>query len=223
MSAGGEPARAPVRIDFVSDVVCPWCAVGLASLAQALARLGGEVQAEIHFQPFELNPHMPPEGESTAEHIKRKYGLSDAQLAENQARICQRGAELGFTFAPNGRSRIVNTFDAHRLLHWAGVEGRQLELKHALLRACFTDDRDVSDHATLAAIAGSAGLPEDRAREILAADTYAADVRAAEQMFQRAGISAVPAVILNRKHLISGGQPVEVFEGALREVVGEGS
>ena len=213
----------PMRIDFVSDVVCPWCAVGLAALEQALERIGDDVQAEIHFQPFELNPQMPPEGEPTAEHLRKKYGLTDAQLAENQERIRQRGAELGFTFAKGGRSRIVNTFDAHRLLHWAGIEGRQAALKHALLRACFTDDRDVSDHDTLSTIASSVGLPEDRAREILASDTYAADVRAAEQMFQRSGINAVPAVIINQKHLISGGQPVEVFERALREVAAGGS
>ena len=208
-----------MRIDFVSDVVCPWCAIGLAALGQALQRIGGDVQAEIHFQPFELNPQMGPEGEPTTEHLRKKYGLTDAQLIENQGRIRQRGAELGFTFAEGGRSRIVNTFDSHRLLHWAGIEGQQVQLKHALLSACFTDDHDVSDHDTLAAIAASVGLPEARAREILASDTYAAEVRAAEQTFQRAGITAVPAVIINRRHLISGGQPVEVFERALREMV----
>lgn len=211
-------AGVPMRIDFVSDVVCPWCAIGLAALEQALELIGDDVRAEIHFQPFELNPQMPPEGEPTAEHLKKKYGLADAQLAENQERIRARGAELGFTFAKGGRSRIVNTFDSHRLLHWAGIEGRQSALKHALLRACFTDDRDVSDHDTLAAIASSVGLPEDRAREILASDSYAADVRAAEQSFQRSGISAVPAIIINQKHLISGGQPVAVFERGLREI-----
>ncbi|GAA4869467.1 DsbA family oxidoreductase [Luteimonas vadosa] len=208
----------PMRIDFVSDIACPWCAVGLASLEQALERIGGDIRAEIHFQPFELNPHMAPEGEDTAEHIKNKYGLDDAQLAENQARIRERGAELGFTFHPEGRRRIVNTFDAHRLLHWAGIEGRQSELKHALLRAYFTDRQDVSDHDTLLRIASEVGLPGDQARDILASDRYAAEVRAAEELFQRSGINAVPSVILNRRHLVSGGQPVEVFERALREV-----
>ncbi|MBA3486105.1 MAG: DsbA family oxidoreductase [Lysobacter sp.] len=218
MSAGGVP----LRIDFVSDVVCPWCAIGLAALEQALERIGDDVHAEIHFQPFELNPQMSPEGEPTGEHLKKKYGLSDAQLVENRQRIRERGAELGFTFAMAGRSRIVNTFDAHRLLHWAGIEGRQSELKHALLRACFTDDRDVSNHETLVAIASSVGLPETQARAILATDTYAADVRAAEQMYQRSGINAVPAVIINQQHLISGGQPVEVFEQALRKIAAGG-
>ncbi len=217
------PANLPVplRIDFVSDVVCPWCAVGLASLEQALARLGDDVQAEIHFQPFELNPQLGPEGEGIAEHLRKKYGLSEAQLEENQERIRQRGAELGFTFNMEGRRRVVNTFDSHRLLHWAGIEGRQFALKHALLVAYFTEGRDVSDHATLVDLAAAAGLPAERARALLASDEFANEVREQEQLFQRMGISGVPAVIINRRHLVSGGQPVEVFERALREIAAQ--
>ena len=211
-------ATVPMRIDFVSDIACPWCAVGLASLEQALGRIGDDIQAQIHFQPFELNPDMGPEGEDAADYMRNKYNLTEAQRAENLENIRQRGAELGFTFHPEGRSRIVNTFNAHRLLHWAGIEGRQLELKHALLRAYFTDREDVSDNDTLLRILGDVGLPQAQAREILESDRYAEDVRAAEQMFQRSGINAVPSIILNQKHLISGGQPVEVFERALREV-----
>ena len=207
-----------LRIDFVSDVVCPWCAIGLASLERALQRLQGEVAVDIHFQPFELNPQMPPEGESIAEHLQRKYGMSDMQLAENQERIRARGAELGFVFDFNARSRIWNTFDAHRLLHWAGLEGKQLEFKQALLRAYFSEGRNVSDHAMLAAIAADAGLDAERARAILASGEYAGEVREAEQFFLHNGINGVPAVIIERKHLISGGQPVEVFEQALREI-----
>ena len=207
-----------LRIDFVSDVVCPWCAIGLTSLDEALRRLDGVVAADIHFQPFELNPQMPPEGESIAEHLQRKYGMSDAQLAENQERIRQRGAELGFAFDFNARSRIWNTFDAHRLLHWAGLEGRQSELKHALLRAYFSEGRNVSDRDTLVAIAAGAGLDAARARDVLDSGEYAAEVREAEEFFRRNGINGVPAVIVERKHLISGGQPVEVFERALREI-----
>ncbi len=211
-------AAVPLRIDFVSDVVCPWCAVGLASLEQALQRLQGEVAAEIHFQPFELNPQLSAEGEGIGEHLQRKYGLSEAQMAENQERIRLRGAELGFAFDFNSRSRIVNTFDAHRLLHWAGIEGQQSALKHALLRGYFTEGRNVSDHDTLVAIAASVGLDAERARAILGSDEFAAEVREAEQFFQRNGINGVPAVIIERKHLVSGGQPVEVFERALREI-----
>ena len=210
-----------LRIDFVSDVVCPWCAIGLTSLEQALLRLDGEVRAELHFQPFELNPQLPAEGEGIAEHLQRKYGLSDAQLADNQERIRQRGAELGFAFDFNARSRIWNTFDAHRLLHWAGLEGRQRVLKHALLRAYFGEGRNVSDRDTLVAIAEGAGLDAERARAILASDDYADDVRAAEQFFLRNGINGVPAIIIERKHLISGGQPPEVFERALRQIAAD--
>lgn len=207
-----------LRIDFVSDVVCPWCAIGLTSLEQALQRTQGEVAADIHFQPFELNPQLPAEGEGIDEHLQRKYGMGQAQLAENQERIRARGASLGFVFDFNARSRIWNTFDAHRLLHWAGIEGGQRALKHALLQAYFSEGRNVADHATLIDIASDAGFDAARAQAILASGEYAAEVREAEQFFTRNGISGVPAVIIERKHLVSGGQPVEVFERALREI-----
>lgn len=209
-----------LRIDFVSDVVCPWCAVGLASLEQALRQLQGEVEAEIHFQPFELDPNMPAGGMDVAGNLKRKYGMSDAQLAENQARIRDRGAELGFSFDFNARSRTWNTFDAHRLLHWAAAEApeRQLPLKRALLVANFSEGRDISDHAVLAEVAAGAGLDAQRASAVLAGGEFADAVRDAEKFFQGLGISSVPAVIVERKHLISGGQPPEVFERALREL-----
>ena len=207
-----------LRIDLVSDVVCPWCAIGLASLEQALQRLAGKVSVELHLQPFELNPQLPAEGEAIDEHLQRKYGMGAAQLAENQERIQQRGAELGVVIDFNARSRIWNTFDAHRLLHWAGLEGRQLDLKRALLRAYFAEGRNVSDHAVLVEAAASVGLDANAARGILASDAHADDVRAAEQFFQKLGISGVPAFIIERKHLISGGQPPEVFERALLEI-----
>ena len=214
-----------LRIDFVSDVVCPWCAVGLASLEQALRQLQGEVEAEIHFHPFELDPNMPAGGMDVAENLKRKYGMSDAQLAENQARIRDRGAELGFSFDFNARSRTWNTFDAHRLLHLAAAEApeRQLPLKRALLVANFSEGRDISDRAVLAEVAAGVGLDPERAGAVLAGGEFADAVRDAEKFFQGLGISSVPAVIVERKHLISGGQPPEVFERALREIAaGEG-
>ncbi|MGH8085689.1 MAG: DsbA family oxidoreductase [Lysobacter sp.] len=211
----------PLRIDFVSDVSCPWCAVGLKSLQQAIDKVGDEVAVELHFQPFELNPQMAPEGEDSNEHLARKYGASAEQLAQNREVLRQRGAALGFDF--NQRSRVYNTFDAHRLLHWAGEQGpaSQLALKQVLLRAYFTDDRDVSSHAVLAAVAGEAGLDVDAARQVLDSDRYASEVRAREQLYQGRGITAVPSVILNDRHLIQGGQPVELFEQALRKVAAE--
>ncbi len=218
-----ESPRSPtqLRIDFVSDVVCPWCAIGLASLERALERTRGEVEADIYFQPFELNPQLGAQGEDAVEHLQKKYGMSAAQVADNQDMIRQRGAELGFTFDMERRRRTCNTFDAHRLLHWAGEAGPQRELKHALLRAYFTEGRDVSDHATLVDIAAGVGLPANRAREILGSDVYADDVRTAERFFLQHGVQAVPAVIIERKHLISGGQPVGVFEQALRQIAAD--
>lgn len=208
----------PLRIDFVSDVVCPWCAIGLASLEQALQSVQREIAVELQVQPFELNPQMGPAGEDIAAHLQAKYGMDEAQLAVNQERLRARGAELGVVFDPARRRRIHNTFDAHRLLHWAGDEGRQLDLKRALLRAYFTDGRDVSDHATLVEIATGVGLPAERARAILCSNEFAAEVRTVEQFFLQAGVSGVPAIIIDRRHLISGGQPPEVFEQALRQI-----
>ena len=211
-------AKPTIRIDFVSDVVCPWCAVGLASLERALERIGGGIDVDLHFQPFELNPNMPAEGEDATAHLVAKYGLTREQLEQNRATIRARGADVGFTFGERGR--IVNTFDAHRLLHWAGTLGarEQRALKHALLQAYHGDARDVSDHAVLVAIAESVGLDGARARAILASDEFADVVRSQERYFTDRGIHGVPAVILDERHLISGGQPVEVFEQALRRV-----
>jgi predicted DsbA family dithiol-disulfide isomerase len=214
-------ARATLKIDFVSDVSCPWCAIGLKSLEQAIDRIGDEVSFDLHFQPFELNPQMPPEGQDATEHLVQKYGSTPEQLAANREMIRARGAALGFTFNP--RNRVYNTFDAHRLLHWAALEGRasELALKQALLRACFTEGVDVSAHAELARIAGEAGLDADRAKGILESDEFADDVRRQEQRYLDNGIHSVPAVIINDRHLISGGQPVEVFERALRQIAAE--
>jgi len=209
---------ASLRIDFVSDVSCPWCAVGLASLEQALRRLDGTVQAEIHLQPFELNPHLPAEGEDATEHLMHKYGIDAAQVEANRAVIRERAAAVGFTFNMGRGSRVYNTFDAHRLLHWAELEGRHLALKKALLRAYFTDGEDVASPEVLVRLAGEAGLDRDEARRVLESDRFADEVRAQEQFFQQRGIRSVPATIVNGAHLIPGGQPPEVFEQALREI-----
>ena len=213
---------ATLKIDFVSDVSCPWCVIGLRALEQALDNVSDAARADIHFQPFELNPQMPPEGQDIAEHIAQKYGSTAEQLARNQENIRARGEALGFTFNMEKRSRIYNTFDAHRLLHWAELEGRQPELKRALFAAYFTEGRNPSDRDVLVEVAARAGLDSVRAREILESGDYANDVRAREQFYGQAGIHAVPSVIVNDKYLIQGGQPVEVFEQALRKIAAEG-
>ncbi len=211
---------ATLKIDFVSDVSCPWCAIGLAALEQALERVGAGVQAELHFQPFELNPQMGPEGQDVGEHLTQKYGSTPQQQAQIRETIRLRGEAVGFSFRREGRGRIWNTFDAHRLLHWASLEGaaKQHALKKALLQAHHGRGESPASVDVLAAAAASAGLDEARARAILAGDEYAAEVRAQEQFYLNAGIHSVPAIIFNDQHLISGGQPVEVFEQAIRQL-----
>jgi predicted DsbA family dithiol-disulfide isomerase len=207
-----------IKIDFVSDVSCPWCAVGLSSLEQALARLDGEVEAAIHLQPFELNPDMPPEGQDTVQRLSLKYGMTPEDVRRNGEAITARGREVGFTFNMDKRSRTYNTFDAHRLLHWAGLEGHQLELKHALLKAYFTDGEDPSAPEVLVRLCGECGLDGQRAREIIGSDEYAAEVRERERFYAEQGIHSVPSIIINDRHLIQGGQAPDVFERALRRI-----
>jgi predicted DsbA family dithiol-disulfide isomerase len=205
-----------MKIDLVSDVACPWCAVGLNALEEALRRIGPEVPVTLHFQPFELNPQMPPEGEDAVEHLSRKYGASPEQLAATRATLRQRGAEVGFQFGE--RPRVWNTFDAHRLLHWAGLEGKQRELKHALLKAYHTDAQNPGAPEVLLRLCGEVGLDVERARAILDSDEYGLQVRERQHYYQRAGIHSVPAVIIDDRHLITGGQPPETFERALRQL-----
>ncbi|MBB3220799.1 DsbA family oxidoreductase [Pseudoduganella umbonata] len=211
-------ATTPVRIDFVSDVSCPWCAIGLKSLETALSRIP-EAAVEFHVQPFELNPDMGREGQDITEHIAEKYGSTPEQQEQSREMIRQRGAAVGFTFAMDKRGRIYNTFDAHRLLHWAEEAGRQKELKHALFEAYFTNGEDPSSHDVLLRAAGQAGLDRPAAQQVLASGQFADEVRTLEQYWQQAGIRSVPAVVINQRHLISGGQPPDVFEGALRQIL----
>jgi predicted DsbA family dithiol-disulfide isomerase len=207
-----------IRIDYVSDVACPWCAIGLHGLEEALRRTAGVVQAQIHFQPYELNPDMRPDGENIDQLLGSRYGGGAGQLAKMREGVRARAAEVGFEFNQSATSRVYNTFDAHRLLHWAETLGRQRELKHALFRANFTDNANVSDHAVLVEIAAAAGLDADAAREVLAEGRYAAAVRAAEKLWQARGIEGVPAIVIDEEWVIQGGQPPEAFEQALREI-----
>jgi predicted DsbA family dithiol-disulfide isomerase len=209
-----------MKIDFVSDVACPWCAVGLFALEEALRRVGPELVVDMSFQPFELNPHMPPEGEDAVEHLSRKYGASPEQLAQTRATLRQRGAEVGFVFGE--RPRVWNTFDAHRLLHWAGLEGRQRELKHALLAAYHTHAQNPGAQDVLLRLCAEVGLDVERARAILSGDAYADAVRERERHWQALGIHSVPSIVIDERHLIQGGQPPESFERALRQLAAQG-
>lgn len=231
-TAPQTPTQAPLKtlkIDFVSDVVCPWCVVGLGGLETALERLEPEgIAADIAFQPFELNPQIAPEGENIVEHIGRKYGSTPEQSAANREAIRARAAEVGFDMRMGPDSRIWNTFDAHRLLHWAreaapqeNGESRQKALKHALFTAHFTENKNITDAGVLTQAAETAGLDRAEAAEVLASGRYAQAVRQAEELWRSRGINSVPAVVVEGKYLISGGQPASAFEQALRQIAKE--
>jgi predicted DsbA family dithiol-disulfide isomerase len=211
----------PVRIDFVSDVVCPWCALGATALEQAIENLAGEVAVELTFKPFELNPDMPAEGEHGVKHMMRKYGRSAQEVASRNEMVIARGEAIGFHFDLEKRSHFYNTFDAHRLLLWAVKEGRQIELKKVLLKAYFADGQNPSDHETLVRLAGEAGLSTTRAREVLATGMFAIEVRELESFYRERGINSVPAMVLNGRQLVSGSQSVEQYEEVLRQMARE--
>ncbi|WP_223488544.1 DsbA family oxidoreductase [Pseudomonas sp. A-RE-19] len=209
---------ASVTIDFVSDVVCPWCALGATALEQAIENVAGEVSVELTFKPFELNPDMPVEGENAVEHLMRKYGRSAEEVAAGKAMQIARGEAIGFKFDLEKRTHFYNTFDAHRLLLWALQEGRQIALKRALLRAYFAAGQNPSDHQTLVRLAAEAGLDAERAGEVLASGAFANEVRELEAFYRERGINSVPAMVLNGRHLVSGSQSVEYYEQMLRQM-----
>lgn len=207
-----------LRIDIISDVSCPWCIIGYKGLEQALNTLSADIQADIEWHPFELNPMMPPEGQEIVEHITQKYGISVEQSEKNRAMIRERGLDVGYEFGNRGGGRIYNTFDAHRLLHWAKTQGKQTELKLALFDLYFQQEGNPSDHTQLLETAKKVGLDVDAAKAVLNSEQYAAEVRQEQQMNQQMGIQSVPAVIVDRKYLISGGQPPKAFEEALKDI-----
>jgi predicted DsbA family dithiol-disulfide isomerase len=209
-----------VRIDIISDVMCPWCVIGYRGLVKALEQLEGELEADIHWQPFELNPNMPQQGQDLGEHIAEKYGSTPEQSQQNRDHITQLGAKLGFEFNFTAAQRILNTFNAHQLLHWAGDSSDlQTELKTALLDAYFTQGRDVSDNDVLVTIADEVGLDADFARNLLNNQVYAGDVRALQEQWRQLGVTAVPSFIVDEKYIISGGQPPEAFVQNLRQMI----
>jgi predicted DsbA family dithiol-disulfide isomerase len=217
--AGSAAMARHMKIDFVSDIMCPWCIIGLRGLEEALERIRDVATADITFRAFELNPNMPREGENMREHVGRKYGASPEQSAKSRTMIKARAASVGFTFASSDESRVWNTFDAHRLLHWAEKQGHQSELKHRLFVAVFTEQRDVSDRDVLVDCAADAGLDADEARTVLESGAYSDEVRAEEHYYRSRGINSVPSIILDDTYLITGGQTADAFEQTLRQIV----
>lgn len=207
-----------LTIDMVSDVMCPWCTIGLHALEQAIEKLGDEYSVDIRFRPYELNPDAPAAGLPAFENLQKKYGLSRQQVLANYANITERGKELGFTFNMEKRTHYYNTFDAHRLLYWASESGKQRALKHALISAYFTDAKDVSNHAILSDLAQSSGLDAQEALALLRSDRYAVEVRENQAKYRQLGIQSVPSMIVNGQYLITGSQPVSGYEQALRDI-----
>lgn len=207
-----------LKIKFVSDISCVWCAIGLRSLQKALDRIGENVVADITFEPFELNPNMPVGGQNLTEHVAQKYGSTPAQFAQSRQMFQARAAEVDFEVDFSDESRIYNTFDAHRLLYWAALEGRQLDLKLRLFQAYFTNGCDPGDHDVLLASAKEAGLDSSKAREILESDMFAAETRAREREWITRGVQSVPTIIFNEREVIVGGQSVDTFEALIRKL-----
>ncbi len=205
-----------LRIDIVSDVVCPWCIIGYRQLAQALAETGSA--HEIHWHPFELNPGMRAEGQNLREHLAEKYGTTREQSEGTRVRMREAGAQVGFEFRLSDDMRMHNTFNVHQLLHWANLQGRMHDLKQALFAAHFTHHRNLSDDSVLADIAAEVGLDRTEALAVLLDQRFAQDVRTAENAWLSNGISGVPAVIFNRRHLVTGAQGVENYTRILQQL-----
>jgi predicted DsbA family dithiol-disulfide isomerase len=209
-------AKSKLRIDIVSDVMCPWCVIGYRQLATALEV--SNVDHDIHWHPFELNPNMPPEGQDVGEHLAEKYGTTPEQSAANREMMTARGKELGFEFNFANGFRMHNTFHTHQLLHWAREMGRKHDLKQALFTAHFTDGRNLSDDAVLIEIAGEIGLDGVKAKAILDDQRYANSVRREQQTWIQKGINGVPAMIFDRQHLVTGAQGTETYQSILTQL-----
>lgn len=208
----------PLRIDIISDVVCPWCIVGYRQLAQALEATG--TPHEIHWHPFELNPEMAAEGQNLGEHIAEKYGSTRAQSLESRARLTDLGAGLGFEFNFTDDMRMHNTFNAHQLIHWADMQNLGNELELALFSAHFTHRRDLSSIDVLVDIAQGIGLDGAEARAVLEDQRFAAEVRQKESFWVQQGIRGVPAVVFDRKHLVTGAQGTDTYASILNQLAG---
>ncbi|WP_062064565.1 DsbA family oxidoreductase [Cellvibrio sp. OA-2007] len=208
-----------LRIDIVSDVVCPWCIIGYRQLERALAETA--TPYELHWHPFELNPDMPTEGQNLREHLVEKYGLTKEQSEANRTNIAAVGAELGFEFRFSDDMRMHNTFNVHQLLHWAEQQGRKHDLKQALFAAHFTHRRNLSDDTVLADVAAEIGLARDEALAVLKDQRFANDVRIAEKFWIDAGIRGVPAIVFNQRHLVTGAQGTENYIQILTQLMQE--
>ncbi|MFT4523382.1 MAG: putative DsbA family dithiol-disulfide isomerase [Bacteroidia bacterium] len=210
-----------LKIDIVSDVVCPWCTIGYKRLEKAILELGIQDEVEIEWQPFELNPNMPAEGQNVQEHLAEKYGSTVEQLKESQKHMAEVGAELDFTFNYFDEMRMSNTLDAHILLEYAKQYGKQTQLKMRLTTAFFSERKDVSKRDVLKIALLDVGLNAEEALAKLDNDLARAEVKTKEAYWQDLGVRSVPTIVFNRKSAVTGAQPIEVFKQVLTDLLQE--
>jgi predicted DsbA family dithiol-disulfide isomerase len=213
-----DATAVPLQVDIVSDVVCPWCIVGYKQLQKALDTMPGRFAVELVWHPFELNPHMPQEGQDLREHLAQKYGTSAEQSRAARDRLTALGDSLGFTFDYFDGMRMVNTFRAHQLLHWAREQGSQTRLKLALFEAFFSLRENVNDDRVLAAVAARVGLSSAQAMAVLADSRYATAVRAEQQVWLEREVHAVPTFFFNERYSVPGAQEAATFVRVLSKI-----
>lgn len=207
-----------IKLDIISDVVCPWCIIGYKHLTAAIEELNLQDKIELEWQPFELNPDMPPEGEELRAHVARKYGSSRADSDRARENITQAGAQYGFSFNYFDDMKIVNTLDAHILLDYAHQLGKQTELKMRLFSAFFTEQKDISDRNTLIQEAETVGISAAQAKAALTNNELKNKVKLSIVQWQQMGVSSVPTVVFNRTSALTGAQPQAVFKQVLLEM-----
>jgi predicted DsbA family dithiol-disulfide isomerase len=213
-----QQAPVPLRIDIVSDVVCPWCIIGYKQLQRALDQQSDPIAVDIHWQPFELNPHLPPEGQDLREHLAEKYGASAEQSRDARSRLSELGTSLGFRFDYFDGMRIYNTFRAHQLLYWAGGKGKQTQLKLALFESFFSRRENVGDIQLLSIVAGRIGLDPGEALEVLISHRFAEVVRREQAMWLDREVHAVPMFYFNGSYPVPGAQEPATFSRVLEKL-----
>ena len=210
-----------LKIDIVSDVVCPWCTIGYKRLEKAIIELGIQDQVTIEWQPFELNPNMPAEGQNVTEHLTEKYGSTLEQQKESKQNMTNVGKELDFKFDYFDEMRMVNTFEAHILLEYAKEHGKQTELKMCLTTAFFSERKDVSTREILKQALQTVGLNSDEGLAKLDNDEARKEIRTKQNYWKNLGVTSVPTIVFNRKSALTGAQPVATFKQVLSELIAE--
>jgi predicted DsbA family dithiol-disulfide isomerase len=210
-----------LKIDIVSDVVCPWCTIGYKRLEKAIIELGIQDQVTIEWQPFELNPNMPAEGQNVTEHLTEKYGSTLEQQKESKQNMTNVGKELDFKFDYFDEMRMVNTFEAHILLEYAKEYGKQTELKMCLTTAFFSERKDVSTREILKQALQAVGLNSDEGLAKLDNDEARKEIRTKQNYWKNLGVTSVPTIVFNRKSAVTGAQPIATFKQVLSELVAE--